>query len=79
MIDLSQQGKDDHFYKIAVEEKDYGYLWVNGQDDSLSIVANLLSESLKTRIIYEMNQEAARQKFKFGRTIDQSTDCQEEF
>ena len=61
LIDLSQQGKDDHFYKIAVEEKDYGYLWVNGQDDSLSIVANLLSESLKTRIIYEMNQEAARQ------------------
>ncbi|MCC4046400.1 PucR family transcriptional regulator [Enterococcus gallinarum] len=61
LIDLSQQNKDDHFYKLTVEGKDYGYLWVNGQDDSLSIVANLLSESLKTRIIFEMNQEAARQ------------------
>lgn len=61
LMDINQQGKDDHFYKIDVEGNDYGYLWVNGQDDSLSIVANLLSDSLKTRIIFERNQEAAKQ------------------
>lgn len=61
IIDFNRQSSNDHFYKIAVKGTNYGYLWVNGRDDSLGIVANLLSESLKTRIIFEMNQESTRQ------------------
>lgn len=59
-IDINQSSAEDHFYKIIVNDRDFGYLWVNSQDESVAMVGNLLSESLKTRIIYEWNQESAR-------------------
>lgn len=46
-------------YKIIINGNSLGYLWVNGPKDSITVVGNILFDSLKTRILYELNKELA--------------------
>lgn len=63
MIDLSRSDNGDRLYSIDIKNGKYGYLWVNSSDVNIVMVGNLLFESLKTRITYEINQESARASF----------------
>jgi len=46
-------------YIILINGKNFGYLWVNGPEDATNVVGNILFDSLKTRIQYELNQDMA--------------------
>lgn len=59
-IEILNPRKCDFFYKISIKNKDFGYLWVSSEDDSLKMVGNLLGESLNTRIMYEMNEDSLK-------------------
>lgn len=53
---------NDVFYEIIVKNQNYGYMWVNGNDENLSMISNLLLDSLKTRLMYELNTNSLKQK-----------------
>lgn len=61
-VDEVKNSTDDSdlLYPIIVQEKDYGILWVRSHDGSKEMVGQLLAESLKTRIAYEMAEDEAR-------------------
>ncbi len=54
--------KEHFFHEILVKNRHFGYLWVASQEDSLKMMGNLLIESLSTRILYELNEDAMRLK-----------------
>lgn len=56
-MDLLKPGQHDFYYKINAKDKNFGYLWVSSEENSLKIVGSILSESLSTRIMYEMNED----------------------
>ncbi|WP_334333094.1 PucR family transcriptional regulator [Companilactobacillus sp. HBUAS59544] len=55
---ISSDG-NNKIYRIIVNGQILGYLWINGPQDAVSVVGNILFDSLKTRIQYELNQEMA--------------------
>lgn len=59
-VDLDNPGANDYVYQIEVKDKKYGYLWVFSKDKSVSMVGNVLKESLKTRITYELSEDITR-------------------
>ena len=50
------------FYEIRVKNKDYGYIWINGDDENLKMISSLLLDSLTTRLMYEINNSSLKQK-----------------
>uniref|UniRef100_UPI00403F95DE PucR family transcriptional regulator n=1 Tax=Candidatus Enterococcus willemsii TaxID=1857215 RepID=UPI00403F95DE len=48
------------FYEITVREEKFGYLLVHSDENESEIVGNLLAQSLKTRIAYELAEEFVR-------------------
>lgn len=61
-FDINKPRYNDTFYVIEVKNMHYGYLWVNGDDPSLPMISNLLLDSLKTRIMYEVNEKTLKRK-----------------
>lgn len=61
-FDVSNPRKNDTFYSIEVKGINYGFLWVNGDDDSLKMISNLILDSLKTRILYEVNENILKRE-----------------
>lgn len=61
-LDVNKQTSYHFFHKITVKNLDFGYLWVSSKDDNIKMMGNLLSESLHTRILYEMNEELIKSR-----------------
>jgi len=61
-FDIEDSHTNDVFYKIKVKTRDYGYMWVNGDDENLKMISSLLLDSLKTRLMYEINTSSLKQK-----------------
>lgn len=61
-IDVHHPDANNVFFKIDVKDQNFGFLWVNGNDENLHMVSKLLSESLSVRLMYEINQRTLNQK-----------------
>ena len=62
IVDMHHPDVENVYYQIIVKEQDFGYLWVHGEDENLTMIARLLSESLTVRLMYELNQSDLHQK-----------------
>lgn len=61
-LSLVSENKNDTIHRISIRNVDYGYLWVNGNDDDLKMISSLFLESLTTRLMYEINTTSLKQK-----------------
>lgn len=61
-FDIKDSHADNMFYEIRVRNQDYGYIWVSGNDENLKMISSLLLDSLKTRLMYEINTNSLKQK-----------------
>lgn len=61
-IDFNRPDKNNVFFEVNVKGQEFGYLWVNGYDDSLQMIGNLLHESLTVRLMFEINQANLNRK-----------------
>lgn len=61
-FDIKDSHTDNMFYEIRVRNQDYGYIWVSGDDENLKMISSLLLDSLKTRLMYEINTSSLKQK-----------------
>ncbi len=61
-FDIKDFHADNMFYEIRVRNQDYGYIWVSGNDENLKMISSLLLDSLKTRLLYEINTTSLKQK-----------------
>ncbi len=61
-FDIKDSRANNMFYKIRVKNQDYGYIWVSGDDENLKMISRLLLDSLKTRLMYEINTKSLKQK-----------------
>ena len=61
-IDFNRPDKNNVFFEVNVKGQEFGYLWVNGHDDSLQMIGNLLHESLTVRLMFEINQANLNRK-----------------
>ncbi len=60
-LDVQKQDKNNIFYPICVKNQNFGFLWVNGNDENLVMMSNLIRESLIIRFTYEMTQRILTQ------------------
>jgi len=65
-LDLNNHTDYDMFYELKIKHHDYGYFWVNSEDDSRRMIGTLLIDTLTTRIVYEINEKKLKKKL----TID---------
>ena len=61
-LDYNHPDKNNVYFEISVQSQDFGYLWVNGDADSLQMIGNLLYESLTIRLMFEINQKNLKRK-----------------
>lgn len=61
-LDYNHPNKNNVFFEIVVQGQEFGYLWVNGKEDSLQMIGNLLYESLTIRLMFEINQKNLKRK-----------------
>lgn len=61
-FDIKDSNNNNMFYNIRVKSKDYGYLWISGEDENLKMISSLLLDSLTTRLMYEINTSSLKQK-----------------
>ncbi|MCI1717252.1 PucR family transcriptional regulator [Clostridium sp.] len=61
-FDIKDSNTQNMFYEIRVKNKDYGYIWVSGNDENLKMISTLLLDTLKTRLMYEINTRTLKQK-----------------
>lgn len=61
-FNIEESNNHNMFYKIRVKNQDYGYLWINGNDENLKMISKLLLDSLTTRLMYEINTSSLKQK-----------------
>lgn len=61
-FDIKDFHDDNMFYEIRVRNQHYGYIWVSGEDENLKMISSLLLDSLKTRLMYEINTSSLKQK-----------------
>lgn len=61
-FDIANCDSKNMFYMIKVKNKDYGYIWVNGNDENLKMISTLLLDTFKTRLLYELNTRKLKQK-----------------
>lgn len=57
VIPLQTENSNDKIYFLDNMVKNVSYVWISGGKDSLSVLAHLLAESFKTRIMYEIEKE----------------------
>ncbi|MGG5314841.1 PucR family transcriptional regulator [Enterococcus sp. AZ072] len=60
-VAINETNPSIRIYEILVSNKKYGYLWINGPEQAINVVGNILFDSLKTRIQYELNQQSAKE------------------
>lgn len=60
-LDVHKQDANNIFYSICVKNQNFGFLWVNGNDENLVMMSNLIRESLIIRFTYEMTQRILTQ------------------
>lgn len=60
-FDINNSKFGDKFYGINVNNENYGYLWVNGDDENM-MIGNLILDSLKTRLLYEIKENSLKKK-----------------
>jgi carbohydrate diacid regulator len=61
-FDIKDYNAKNMFYEIRVKNQDYGYIWVSGDDENLKMISSLLLDTLKTRLMYEINTSSLKQK-----------------
>lgn len=61
-FDVKDSQADSMIYEIRVKNQYYGYIWVNGDGDNVKMISSLLLDSLKTRLMYEINTNSLKQK-----------------
>ncbi|MHC5228702.1 PucR family transcriptional regulator [Enterococcus sp. LJL99] len=59
-VNLTELDSNSRIYAIEIKGSSYGYLWINGPSQAINMVGNILFDSLKTRIQYEINQQTAK-------------------
>ena len=59
--DIESPDEGNLYYPVKAKNFDYGYLWLNGRDDNLSLMGNLISDSLNIRLTYEITQSTLKQ------------------
>ena len=62
LVDVNEPDIYNVFFELHIKEQNYGYLWVRGKDENLSMISKLLYESLTVRLMYEINQNTLNQK-----------------
>ena len=61
-INVNHPDKKNLFYEVQVKNRNFGYLWVSGEDDNLQMISKLFYESLTVRLMYEINQATLNRK-----------------
>jgi sugar diacid utilization regulator len=61
-FDIKDTNANNVYYEITVNNKDYGYVWVSGDDENLKMISSLLLDSLTTRLMYEINTTSLKQE-----------------
>ncbi len=59
--DINNSDIHNLFYPVKAKNFDYGYLWLSGNDENLSLMGNLISDSLNIRLTYEITQSTLKQ------------------
>lgn len=59
--DVQKNDATNRFYPICVKKQEYGYIWLSGDDESLEMMGNLISDSFNIRLAYEITQNMLTQ------------------
>lgn len=61
-INVNSPDKNNLFFEVNVKNQNFGYLWINGEDENLPMISKLFYESLTVRLMYEINQATLNRK-----------------
>lgn len=50
------------FYEINIKERFYGYMWISSKDKNIKMISNLVYDSFKTRLMYDINITSLKKK-----------------